>query len=112
MDVFTVDAAKLAIVAATGLSKDTLHVYVGMAIFLGVAGLARRPLRSLVPWLAVLVVTCVGEVVDMRHNLAMHGSLLWQGSVHDLFNTLFWPTVMLMLARCTRMLESLGKGNA
>ncbi len=54
MDVFTVDAAKLAIVAATGLSKDTLHVYVGLAR----------------------------------------------------------PTVILMLARCTRMLESLGKGNA
>lgn len=46
MQTSAVQTLKLAIVELTGLSKDTLHVYVGLGVFLAVA--------------------IAGEVVDMR----------------------------------------------
>jgi hypothetical protein len=34
MDISTAQSIKLAIASATGLSKDALHIYLGMAIYL------------------------------------------------------------------------------
>jgi uncharacterized membrane protein YqgA involved in biofilm formation len=103
MDVSTVQSIKLALVAATGLSKDTLHVYVGLAVLLTAAALWRKPLRSLVPWLTVLAVAVLGEIIDLADGLSSGGLWLWSASVHDIVNTLFWPSVLLALARYTRL---------
>lgn len=94
-----VQTIKLAIVAATGLEKDALHVYVGLAVFFGVGALSRRRLRSAAPWLSVLAVAIVGEIVDMIDDLSMYGHWNWTASVHDVANTLFWPTVICLLVR-------------
>lgn len=48
----------------TGLSRDALHVYAGMLVFLLAAVILRRSLRSPVPWLATVAVACGMEVVD------------------------------------------------
>ena len=90
---------KQAIVAGTGLSKDALHIYVGLTVLLLVALALRRPLRSFVPWLAVLGVAALGELVDMRDDIATLGYWRWGASLHDIMNTIFWPTVVLLLAR-------------
>jgi hypothetical protein len=52
--------AKLQIIAALGLGRDALHIYVGLAVFLLAAWLLRRPLKSAVPIGAVLVVALAG----------------------------------------------------
>ena len=96
--------AKNSIVDFTGLSKDTLHVYVGLAVFLLAALLFRRRLRSLVPWLAVLLVACAGELLDLQDDLIHVGHWQWRASLHDIVNTLFWPTLLLLLARFSRLL--------
>lgn len=59
----------------------------------------RRPLRSLIPWLAVLVVAVLLEMGDLRDNLMTMGHWDWASSLHDVVNTLFWPTVLWLLAR-------------
>ena len=92
-------SAKLAIISAAGLPKDALHIYVGLAVFLSVAVILRRPLRSLLPWFAVVAVACAGELLDRRDDLATLGRWRWDASLHDVVNTLFWPTVLLILAR-------------
>ena len=99
METSAVQSLKLAIVELTGLSKDALHVYVGLAIFLAVAAISRKPLRSIVPWLAVLVVAIAGEVVDMIDDLSNLGHWRWDASLRDVLNTLFWPTVLWLLGR-------------
>jgi hypothetical protein len=94
-----IQSMKLAIVSATGLSKDALHVYVGLAVFVVVALLsksARSSWRSLV---AVLVVAICGELLDMADDLMSLGHWRWHASVHDVVNTCFWPAVLSVLAR-------------
>src|SRR5471030_1666390 len=104
METSAAQAIKLAIVSATGLSKDTLHVYVGLAVFLAAALVLRKPLRSPLPWLVALVIAVLGEIVDMRDDISSLGYWRWAASVHDIVNTIFWPTVLLGLARFTRLL--------
>lgn len=98
METTAVQAFKLAIVAAAGLSKDALHIYVGLAVFLFVAAVARRPLSSLLPLLAVLVVALAGELLDMRDDLSSLGYWRWSASLHDLLNTILWPGLLCVLA--------------
>lgn len=96
MELSFVQTSKLAIVAVTGFSKDSLHVYTGMAVFL-LALLLRRSPRVFVPWLTVLLVAVLGEMLDRRDDLASLGHWRWRASVHDVLNTIFWPTVLSLL---------------
>ena len=99
MEISSFQAAKQAIQAWTGLEKDALHIYIGLAVFLGSALLSRRTVRSPLPWLAALIVALVGEALDLRDGLMGFGHWLWTDSAHDILNTLFWPTVLAMLGR-------------
>jgi hypothetical protein len=95
----TVQSIKLAIVSATGLSKDALHIYVGLAVFLTVALFSKKGFASWRPWLVVLVIAVGGELLDMRDDFVSLGYWRWRASAHDVVNTCFWPTVLLVLAR-------------
>ncbi|MDR2549611.1 MAG: hypothetical protein LBD10_05345 [Desulfobulbus sp.] len=99
METSAFQSLKLAVVSATGLSKDALHVYVGLAVFLATSVALRKPLRSAVPWLAAIAVALAGEALDMRDDIASFGHWRWAASMHDILNTLFWPTVLLLLAK-------------
>ena len=99
METSAVQSIKLAIVAATGLSKDALHIYVSLTVFLAAAVVLRKPLRSIVPWLVIFAMAIAGEVLDMRDDIASLGYWRWGASLHDVLNTLFWPTVLLVIAK-------------
>jgi len=99
METSVVQSIKLTIVDVTGLSKDALHIYVGLTIFLVTAMVLRKPLRSIFPWLVVLAIAFAGEVLDMRDDVASLGYWRWGASLHDILNTLFWPSVLLLLAK-------------
>ena len=83
---------------ATGLSQDALHIYAAVLIHLLAAALSRRGLSHPGPWLCVLILELVNESLDLRA-----GALLGQtdpaASVHDLWNTMLLPTVLLAAAR-------------
>ena len=88
---------KLVLIDGSGLSKDALHVYGGMAIYLGMRLIV--PQRRWVAWAAVLAAALAGEALDMRGE-HLRGDLQpdtahW----HDIGNTLFWPTMLMMLER-------------
>lgn len=99
METSAIQSIKLVIVAVTGLSKDALHIYVGLAVFLAAAIVLRKPLRSNTPWFMVIGVAITGEVLDMRDDVASFGYWRWSASLHDILNTLFWPTVFLLFAK-------------
>jgi len=90
---------------AVGLPKDALHIYVGLALFLLVAIVARRPLRSALPIGAVIAAALVGEIWDVVETEAAGQRIIWAASWHDLWNTAFWPAVLFLLARFTRVLK-------
>ena len=99
MQTSAVQHAKLAIISTMGLSKDALHIYVGLAAFLVTAIVLRKSLRSIAPWLVVVAIAVAGELIDMRDDIYSFGYWRWRASLHDVLNTLFWPTVLFLHAR-------------
>ena len=98
-------AAKLWAVAELGLGKDALHIYVGLTLFLTSALLLRWPLRSWRPWLVAAVAALIGEVWDLRDSVVYDTPIRLAANARDIVNTLFWPTVLMLLARWTRVLK-------
>lgn len=93
---------KLWLIAGTGLSKDALHIYAGLAIFLTVYGLWRWRSRGAAAWIAALAVALGAEWVDMQGE-ALRGDLQPDAAHwHDIWNTMFWPSVLLCLSRWRR----------
>jgi hypothetical protein len=86
---------------ALGLNMDALHVYVGLAILLTAALILRRPLRSPLPWLVLLVMELSNEYYDWTYEI-------WPGperqiqlaeGVRDVWNTMAVPTFLLIASR-------------
>ena len=90
---------KLWLVSQSGLAKDALHIYVGMLLFVGIALTRARRLRSKLAWGVVFCAAIAGELMDgwVEH----HGGLVQPPGAHwhDIWNTLFWPTALFLLAR-------------
>jgi cell shape-determining protein MreD len=96
---------KIWLMQLTGLPKDTLHVYVGLALFLLTAILLRRPLRSNLPIGVVILAALAGEAWDVLDTHMAGRTIRWAWNWHDLWNTCFWPTILFLLARFTRVLK-------
>lgn len=92
-------AAKLYVVEVTGLARDTLHLHFGLALMLIVALLFRRSLASPWPWLSVVLFAALGEYLDRRDSLALGAPWSVAESVKDFLNTLFWPTMLVVLTK-------------
>ena len=100
MELSTVQTIKMAVSSTIGLSYDALHVYVSLAVFFTTASVFHKSLRSLIPWLVVLLVAVAGELLDRRDDLSQLHYWRWGASLHDVGNTMFWPSVFLIMARC------------
>jgi len=92
-------AAKLVLESTLGLSRDALHVHVGLAVFIVAALILRKPPHSSIPLAAVFLAAVMGEGLDMRDDLRSLGYWRWKDSVGDVANTVFWPLVLWALAR-------------
>jgi hypothetical protein len=84
------DELKIAVEAATGLSRDALHIYAAVAAQLLAALLLRRSLAHPLPWLCALAVTVGDEWVEEG------GSAI---EVHDVLTAMLLPTLLLLLTR-------------
>lgn len=99
------NAIKTGLSDTLGISKDALHIHIGLFIFLVVTLLLRRP-RSFIPWLAVLGFEAVNELLDLFHDgAAIHLELF--NTLGDIGNTMLWPTVALVLLRLLGSREKL-----
>lgn len=88
---------KLVIVELLSLSKDALHVHVGLFVFVAAILLLGGRRTPWLAWLAAAAVAAGLEVLDLRDDLTTAGHPRWLASLHDLVNTLFWPTVLTLL---------------
>jgi len=101
-------STKLTLIGWTGLSKDALHVYVALGLFFGSALMFRWSLKSWKPWAVVLAAALIGEAWDIRDRIVGRIPIDPAGNWHDIWNTMFWPTVIGLLARSTRLMNQRG----
>jgi len=93
------EARKISVIEATGLDKDALHVYFGLTLFLLVRFAWRWRGGWLVAWLAVLAMACGGEWLDLTAEYSRSAIQPDAAHWHDIWNTMFWPTVLLVVGR-------------
>lgn len=79
----------------TGLPDSALHALVGMLLLYLGALVLRRPPWTWRPWLLVLVLELANETYDMLNPASGEDRL--GASIHDLWLTMFCPTLMLVL---------------
>lgn len=93
--------------ANLGLDKDALHVYFALILLFGSALLFRWPLRGWKPCALVFGFAVAGEIWDIRDGLKTQVplSLSVPAGVHDIWNTMFWPVAILLLARFTGVFD-------
>lgn len=99
MDASTLQSLKLGIISATGLSRDALHIYVGLTLLIAASCITRKSLGSFSSWLVVLAGASLIELFDLMDDKASLGYWRWGASLHDIANTLFWPTVLVVACR-------------
>jgi|SRR5688572_1256993 len=99
MEISAFQSVKLVVGAMFTLSKDALHIHVGLLVFIAVTYLTRKRYRAAIPLLAVLALAFLGEILDARDNFASLGRWRWRASLHDVMNTMFWPIVLSLLIR-------------
>ena len=87
---------KIVALEATGLAKDALHIYAGMALFISIRLLWRWRGGWALAWLAVLAMACTVEWIDMKAEGAANALQPDAAHWHDIWNTMFWPTVLLL----------------
>jgi hypothetical protein len=92
------EAIKAAVAAWTDLERDALHIYVAFLIQIASAALLRRSLASLWPWTIVLAFALANEWLDIFRDDVLEA---WEkaASLHDLWNTMLLPTLLLLVAR-------------
>lgn len=86
-------AASERLIAATGASHATLHVSLGMGVFLLVQLLLDDRRASLFALAAVAYAELTNEVLQF----AWYGSWRWADTLGDIGATLFWPAAVLLV---------------
>ncbi len=93
--------AKLIILSILEISKDAIHIHIGLIVFFAAVVLWRKgsiEARCLIP---VVVVASLMEMLDLRDLYTQLGYLhiaALTASIHDLLNTMLWPVVIVVLA--------------
>lgn len=80
-----------------------------MLIMLQAMIVLRRSPASFAPWLCVLAFELLNEVLDLLHWHSGELDFSALGGLKDIFNTMLWPTIILLLARYTRVLRRTDK---
>ena len=88
---------KIWLIEAVGLTNDAMHVHGSLLILCVSAILLRRRPDSPWCWIIVFIAELFNEYADLR-GLAP-GEATLDASLHDLYNTMFWPTIILILGR-------------
>ncbi len=81
------------------ISHDTLHLIVGLLVWLAIGLLTRRSLASWRPWLWLLVLILWNETVDLWIERWPDAGQQYGEGFKDLALTMAVPTIMMIVAR-------------
>lgn len=90
---------KLFIEHAAPISHDSLHVIVGVLVWLLAALVTRRPITSRVPWLWALAFILWNETVDLWTEHWPDARMQYRESAKDVVLTMLLPTVLMFVAK-------------
>jgi hypothetical protein len=88
---------KIRLIEFVGLTNDAMHVHGSLLILLVSAIVLRRRPDSICCWLIVFAAELFNEYADLKGLAPGEASI--DASLHDLYNTMFWPTVFVVLGR-------------
>ena len=88
---------KIWLIETVGLTNDAMHIHGSLLILCLSALVLRRRPDSPWCWLIVLIAELFNEYADLRGAAA--GEATIDAALHDVYNTMFWPTVLLILGR-------------
>lgn len=88
---------KLRLIEAVGLTNDAMHIHGSLLILFGSALLLRRRADSIWCWLIVFFAELFNEYADLK-GLAP-GEATIDAAMHDIYNTMLWPTVIVVFGR-------------
>ena len=88
---------KLVLIGYSGLAKDALHVYFGLLLYIVVRVMIRGRRGAVVAWLAVVAMAVAGEWLDRANVIRFGAAVVDADHWHDIWNTAFWPTVLMLL---------------
>ena len=90
---------KLFIEHAVRVSHDSLHVIVGVLVWLVAALVTRRPVTSRVPWLWALAFILWNETVDLWTERWPDAGMQYGEGAKDIGLTMLLPTLLMFAAR-------------
>ena len=96
---------KLLIEHYTGLERDALHIHAAILLYVVSMAVFRQSRRSRFPWLVVLAAELINEAHDLSINIPDDPAWAIEGSFRDLWNTMLWPTVLLLIGRYTNWFQ-------
>lgn len=97
--------AKIHIISFIDLSKDAVHIYIGLFVLFFWVLISRKPLRSFKALIPVLLAAVFMEALDLRDGLRSLGHFRWRAGLHDILNTMFWPVFIVLLFKL-RLIKS------
>ena len=84
-------------------ARDALHIHLALILFIGSMLLFRWRLGDWRPWLVVFAAAMIGDGWDILDALVRGQRVYWDSDLPDIWNTLFWPSAIMLLARYTRI---------
>ncbi|MCY3771905.1 MAG: hypothetical protein OXG98_07795 [Gemmatimonadetes bacterium] len=93
--------AKLEILSILELSRDSIHIHIGLIVFFAMVVLWKKGVVKTSCLIPVAVVASLMEILDLRdgyHHLGYFRMAAVTASIHDLINTMIWPVVIVILA--------------
>lgn len=90
---------KLFVEHSLSISHDSLHVIVGVLLWLALGLLLRRPLTSWRPWLWLFAAILWNEAVDLWVERWPDPSQQYGEGAKDLLLTMLVPTILMLAAR-------------
>ena len=96
-----IETAKHFVERYSGLDRDALHVHVSLMLYIASMVLLRKSVRSVSPLLVVLAVEIANEAFDLRRHWHQGPSGAVAESSKDLWNTMLWPTMLILSGRYT-----------
>lgn len=90
---------KLFVEHAVSISHDSLHLIVGVLVWLAVGLVSRRPLTGWVPWAWTFAFILWNETVDLWTERWPDAGMQFGEGAKDLALTMLLPTVLMFAAR-------------
>lgn len=87
------------VLGVLGLSKDAIHVYLGLAVFFLTVVVLKKGKIDLWAMAPVIILALSMETIDLYDSYRFMDSMYWSNSIHDIINTTFWPFVIVALAK-------------